>query len=134
MSPFSPISLIGLVSSAVTTVVFPLLVWGVQRLVQLLKQFNILEAQFEDVRSDVETLKEANTQSNGKLLLLEEAISDIAEIKADLKQLPRVVTLLEQYGQAISTSVPRNEVESRLKATEERLRLVEQDIRSGKQE
>ena len=134
MSLFNIPSLLGLASSAITTVVFPLFAWGIQRLAQLLKQFNVLESQFAEVRSDVETLKEANTQSNGKLLLLEEAISDISEIKADLKQLPRVVTLLEQYGQTISTSVPRNEVESRLRATEERLRLVEQDIRSGKQE
>ena len=145
MSPFTPLSLIGLVSSAITTVVFPLFVWAVQRLASLVNQFNIMESQFNEVRQDVETLKESDKQTGDRLIPLEEAISDIAalrertdaqlsEIKTDLKQLPRIVTLLEQYGQTLSVIVPRNEVESRLRATEDRLRMVEQDIRNRNKE
>ena len=53
----------------------------------MLKKFDILESQIEDVRSDVETLKEANTRLGGKLLLLEEAISDISALREHTDEL-----------------------------------------------
>ncbi len=141
---FAPPSLMSIISTAVTTVLCPLIVWAVQKLVHLLDQFTILEDQFISMRQEVKALQESDKASDRKLILLEEAITEISalrertdeqfsEIKADLKQLPRILTLLEQYGQAIASSVPRNEVESRLRATEDRIRMVEQDIRTGKQ-
>ena len=42
------------------------------------------------------------------------------------------MTIVESFQSAIAVIVPRTEVDARLKSAEDRLRMVEQDIRSGK--
>ncbi len=145
---------LGVASAIATGIIAPLTVWLVQGTFKSIKKANALnikfvehkkdtEAKLSDVRKDVDVLKESCKTSDTRLVRVEDAIVDIraavqrsdeqfTAIMVELKQLPRVMALMESFGQSIGLIVPRAEVESRIGAAEKRLSLVEQDIRGAK--
>lgn len=139
----------------ITGIGAPLFVWALQNTFKTLKRFNALAIKFVEFRKDteakvstvckdVEALKESGKATDGKITRVEDAIIDIraavqrsdeqfTAIMAELKVLPTVIAKLETFSVAIAAIVPRNEVDSRIQATEHRLSLIEQrDIRGAK--
>ena len=137
------VNAVEIVSGIVTTIVAPVVGWLVRRGSQLVKQVRDLEMRERTRSGELEALKDFHNDSSTRLVRLEDAIVQINKamersdqqfhtIMTKLEELPRVTALMESLSITLQAVVPRNEVESRLRATEDRLRMVEQDIRSHK--
>lgn len=67
-----------------------------------------------------------------RLTLVESAVQEIKSALQDLKLLPKIAAQLESIHEGFRQMVPRNEVEARWKATDDRLETLEQDFRRRK--
>lgn len=137
--PESP-SPLSLLSTLVTGVLVPSVAWLMRSGARLVKRVNQLDMRLRDRLKDLDRLSESHESSVVRMTKVEEAILAIqaqlarndvqfSQIMLKLDQLPRVVALIENYSHALESIVPRNEVEARLRSAEERLRIVENDVR-----
>lgn len=111
--------------------------WLVKTAVKLLRHQTTIELNLHDACKDIEQLKAARTDHDSRILKVEDAIVAIreadkradvmfGEIKESLSQLTRITVMVEALQTSSSQTVPRPEVEARLRAAEERIRTLEQ--------
>ena len=130
-----------LISLGVTGILVPLVTWVVRNGTQLLKRVTLVEERQKERSREVEELITAGRLSDKRLTRVEDAIVEMrasaqkvdesfALIMVELKQLPRLTAMVETFAEGMRQIVPRSEVEFRMRAAEDRIRLVESDIRT----
>ena len=103
---------------------------------KLLKKFNRIDLRVKDVCKDVDALKDQCKTADNRLIKIEDAISDIRSAAQRSDEQFKIITVkletlivgqakLEETTKATAAIVPRQEVEARLKAHEDRLQAVE---------
>ncbi len=136
------ITLPALLYFMLTVIILPVLGWLINNGIKMLKNYTDIEGKVKDNCRDLETLKDNRHVSEARLSKVEDAIQEIRSaaqrtdeqfrsIASKLDQLPRLMALLESLSSAANTIVPRTEVDSRLRAAEDRLALLESDVRKG---
>lgn len=135
--------IINLVELVATAIIIPVVGWAYSKGSDLITRFNRHELCFREHEAHVkerlkelDSLKASDSKNDGRFSKVEDAICHIREslervdnqfqtIISKLEQLPRIATLLESHAKDIDNFVPRREIESRLKATEDRLNAMQ---------
>lgn len=127
---------LGIIALTINVVVAPLVAWLVKSGRKVARKITVQGVRLNAMENQVNRLQNISDAAEPRLARLETAICNIeraaeaskdqhAAVMQELKQLPRLATMLELYSTAIAAIVPRNEVDSRVKAVEDRLTRVE---------
>ncbi len=131
---------LGVLSLAISTVIAPTVGWMVRTGSRMAKQLDTIEARFDERMKDLDHLQHEAKGTDVRLIKVEDAIVDMrsasqradeqyARIMQELKTLTRVDTLIDQILLAVGQIVPRAEIESRLRANEDKIERVDRDVR-----
>ena len=128
------------VSTALYAMLIPVVGWLVTNGIRTLKAFTMVDAKVRDNCLAITALEKSHATVDSRVVKVEEAIHAIREssqrkdeqfaaITAKLDQLPALATMLQVLTSSAPAIVPRTEVESRRRAAETRLEMLEKDVR-----
>ena len=128
------------VSTALGIIVLPVIGWLVTNGIKLLKSYTMIDAKVRDNCDSIKSLEKSHATTDARITKVEEAIHAIKDaaqrkdeqfllITTKLDQLPALATMMNVLTQSATSIVPRSEVENRMKAAEERLGMLERDVR-----
>ncbi len=128
------------VSTALYALLIPVVGWLVTNGVKTLKAFTMIDAKVRDNCESIKSLEKSHATTDARIAKLDEAIHTIKDaaqrkdeqfllITTKLDQLPALATMMNVLTQSAQAIVPRTEVESRMRAAEGRLEMLEHDVR-----
>jgi hypothetical protein len=106
----------------ITAISVPMTIYAIRYALVLSRRFLVLETLFKARVDAIAKIEAAQETTRIQLALHEQDLkqmkTDLGSISAKLESLPRIATMLENWGPLLASFVPRNELDQRFKSVE----------------